>query len=327
MIVPPKLKKGDIVRVIAPARSLLLPWIQSVKDTAIKRFEEIDLKLTFGKHVDEIDEFDSTSVKSRVEDLHEAFDDKNVKLVITVIGGFNSNQLLDYIDYDLIKSNPKIICGYSDITAIANAIYAKTGIITYSGPHFFNFGDQKSFNYTEEYFIKCLFKNEPYEIIPSIKWSDDLWANDQVHRNFYGNEGPFVINEGEAKGTIIGANLCTFNLLQGTQYMPKLDRTILFIEDDYESQAHTIDRDLQSLIHLPNFNKIKGIIIGRFQKASQITNKLLIKIFKTKKELENIPIIANVDFGHTTPMITFPIGGMIQMSAKNNQTKIIIINH
>lgn len=327
MIVPAKLKRGDVIRVISPARSFALPWIQAVKEFSIKKFDEIGLRLTFGKHVNKIDEFDSSSIKSRIEDLHDAFKDKSVKLVISVIGGFNSNQLLNYIDYDLIKNNPKIICGYSDITALINTIYAKTGMITYSGPHFFNFGDQKSFDYTLEYFQKCFFSENPFKVIPSSKWSDDLWANNQEDRTFYDNEGYWTINEGKSEGTIVGANLCTFNLLQGTEFMPSLKNTILFIEDDLETVPHTFDRDLQSFIHQPGFDLVKGIVIGRFQKKSEIARDLLTKIIKSKKELNCLPIIANVDFGHTTPMITFPIGGTAQISTVNNKAEIEILEH
>ncbi|PIP14907.1 LD-carboxypeptidase [Candidatus Roizmanbacteria bacterium CG23_combo_of_CG06-09_8_20_14_all_35_49] len=326
-MIPPKLKKDDTVRVIAPARSLGMSWIQEVKEKAIIKFEAIGLKLTFGKHVNEINEFDSSLIESRIEDLHDAFRDENVKLIITVIGGFNSNQLLKYIDYNLIKNNPKIICGYSDITALANAIYAKSGLITYSGPHFFNFGDEKSFDYTLEYFKKCFFQTEPYEIIPSSKWSDDRWANDQENRTFVNNKGFLVINDGNVSGTIVGANLCTLNLLQGTDFMPRLQDTILFIEDDYESLSHTFDRDLQSLIHQPGFDKVKGIVIGRFQNKSNMTDDLLIKIIKTKQELNNLPVIANADFGHTTPMITFPIGGIVEIKANKNKININILKH
>ena len=125
------------------------------------------LKLNFGKHLEEKDEFVSSSVKSRIEDLHDAFRDQNVKAIITVIGGFNSNQLLKYLDWNLIKNNPKIFCGYSDITALNNAIFANTGLISYSGPHYSTFGQELYFEYTLEYFKKCFFSEDQFEIIPS----------------------------------------------------------------------------------------------------------------------------------------------------------------
>jgi len=321
-MIPNKLKQGDEIRVISPSGSLSIISKENIQ-IAFKRLEKLGFKVTFSKNSREHDEFDSSSIKSRVEDIHEAFSDKNVKAMLTIVGGFNSNQILRYLDYGLIKSNLKILCGYSDITALQNAIYAKTGLVTYSGPHFSTFGMLKGFDYTLEYFKKCLIEKDSFEVKPSEEWSDDKWYLNQEKRKFIKNKGHLVINNGKAEGTIIGANLCTFNLLQGTEFMPGLKDSILFLEDDYESQPHHFDRNLQSLIHLPDFKHVKGIVIGRSQKASKMTNELLIKIIKTKKELSNIPVIANVDFGHTSPMITFPIGG----KARIVNDKLTILEH
>ena len=321
-MIPNKLKQGDEIRVISPSGSLSIISKENIQ-IAFKRLEKLGFKVTFSKNSREHDEFDSSSIKSRVEDIHEAFSDKNVKAMLTIVGGFNSNQILRYLDYGLIKSNLKILCGYSDITALQNAIYAKTGLVTYSGPHFSTFGMLKGFDYTLEYFKKCLIEKDFIEVKPSEEWSDDKWYLNQEKRKFIKNKGHLVINNGKAEGTIIGANLCTFNLLQGTESMPGLKDSILFLEDDYESQPHHFDRNLQSLIHLPDFKHVKGIVIGRSQKASKMTNELLIKIIKTKKELSNIPVIANVDFGHTSPMITFPIGG----KARIVNDKLTILEH
>lgn len=330
-IVPLKLKKGDGVRIIAPARSLQSSFIsQDIKDLAIERLEALGLLVSFGKHVNEKDMFNSSSIQSRIQDLHEAFCDSSIKLVITVIGGFNSNQLLKYIDYSLIKNNPKILCGYSDITALGNAIYAKTGLVTYSGPHYFSFGDKKGFTYTEYYFIKCLFFNEFFEIKPSERWSDDRWATNQENRVFMQNKGYWIINEGKAEGTIIGGNLSTLQLLKGTEYMPSLNNSVLFIEDDDltgEFMDVEFDRNLQSLIHLPNFSSVRGIAIGRFELGSKMTKEKISEIIKSKKELKDIPVIANVDFGHSYPMITFPIGGTVRIRALSEKPSIKFIKY
>ncbi len=326
-IYPQKLRIGDEVRIIAPSRSMAI-ISKETREIANKRFADLGLKLSFGKHIEESDEFISSSIKSRIEDFHDAFSNKNVKAVITAIGGFNSNQLLRYLDWDLIKENPKIFCGYSDITALNNAILAKTGLVSYSGPHYSTFGQELYFDYTLEYFKKCLFSDELFEIEPSEEWSDDMWYKNQKERNLIKNDGFLVINEGKALGTLLGANLCTFNLLQGTEYFPEFpENTILFVEDDEMSNAVTFDRDLQSLIHLPEFESVKGIVIGRFQNASQMTNELLIKIIKTKKELNNLPVIANVDFGHTDPKITFPVGGEVSLEVRNGEIKLSISKH
>lgn len=325
MIIPEKLKKGDEIRVIAPARSLSM-INEETRSIANKYLEELGLKVSFSKNCEVQDEFNSSSIEERINDLHEAFSDKNVKGILTVIGGYNSNQLLNYIDYDLIKNNPKILCGYSDITALSNAIYKKTGLSTYSGPHYSTFGMKKGIEYTVEYFKKCLFTDKDFEINPSSQWSDELWFLDQENRTFYKNSGYKVMNKGKASGKIIGGNLCTLNLLQGTEFMPDLTDTILFIEDTALTFAENFDRDLQSLIHQPNFKKVKGIILGRFQIVSKMEEEKLFKIIKSKKELEKIPVVSNVDFGHTTPHITFPIGGYAELFA-DEEVRIVVKAH
>lgn len=326
-ILPKKLKTGDKVAVVAPAMSLAIVNKQT-REIANQRFKDLGLELVFGKHTEESDMFLSSSVESRIEDFHEALRSPEIKAVISVIGGFNSNQLLKYIDWDLIKKNPKVFLGYSDISALQNAIFAKTGLVTYSGPAYSTFGQKLYFDYTLEYFKKCLFENSDFEISPSEVWTnDDLWWENQDNRNPIPNLGPYVINEGKSEGTILGANLCTFNLLQGTEYFPNLKDSILFLEDDENATVELFDRDLQSLIHQPGFEGVKGLVMGRFENKSKITKEKLTAIIKSKKELAGIPVIADVNFGHTQPMITFPIGGEARINAIPNRTKIEITLH
>lgn len=324
MTYPKKLVNGDEVRVIAPARSLKL-ISEDVRLIANKRFAELGLKLTFGVHVEECDEFCSSSVQSRIDDLHEAFQDTNVKAVITVIGGFNSNQLLEFIDWEIIKNNPKIFCGFSDITVLGNAMLAQTGLVSYYGPHYSTFGQKLHFEYTLENFKKALMQDDPYEIVQSGKWSDDLWFKDQKNRVLIESDGFFVINEGECQGTIIGGNITALASLKGTQYFPNMEDTVLFIEDDEEVLPHHFDRLLCSLIQLPGFKGVKGIVIGRFQNASKMTKKLLEKIIKTKYSILKIPVIADANFGHVDPKTTLPIGGRVRIKASKDKTPQIII--
>ena len=157
--------------------------------------------------------------------------------------------------------------------------------------------------------------------------NDAWWRKDQNNCQLITNSGYLVINEGEALGKVLGANLCTLNLLQGTEFMPDLNGAVLFIEDDELTFPAEFDRDLQSLIHLPSFKGIKGLVIGRFQKASKVSSDLLKQIIKSKKELNGIPVIAGVDFGHTDPKITFPIGGEVQIDANDGKTEINFTRH
>lgn len=302
-----KLKNGDEIRVISPSRSLSVIKGEKIKE-AVEFLELQGFRVTFSKNSKKIDEVCSSSVKDRVDDLHEAFLDKNVKAILTSTGGFNVNQILEYVDYGLIKNNPKIICGYSDITALLNAIYAKTGLVTYHGLHFSSFKKHINREYSNEMFRKCVCESEQYDIYPSSKE--------------YNYE---IIQDGKAEGEIIGGNLCTLNLLQGTEFMPDLEDKILFIEDDNivgNLFSYEFERNLQSLLQVKGADKLRGVVFGRFSDDCNMSVDVIKRIIKSKKQLQDIPIIYNIEFGHLFPMITFPIGGKIRID-----TKITILNH
>lgn len=310
-IIPAKLAKGDEIRVIAPARGLKIIGQES-REIAAQRFAEIGLKVTFGKNTTDanFDMMGSSPIEDRVSDIHQAFADKNVKAIFTIIGGTNSNQLLPYLDYELIKANPKIFCGFSDITALLNGIYAMTGLETYSGPHYSSLGIKYGYEYTLENMQKMLMGHGVNEVVPSKEWSDDLWFIDQEKREFIKNDGYWLLHDGKAQGTIVGGNLGTFDLLLGTEYRPAFEAdTILFIEDTAGSDIGMFERNLQALIYQPDFKNVKGLVIGRFQKGSKVSREHLEFIVTKKRELKNLPILANVDFGHSTPLLTIPVGG------------------
>lgn len=318
-IIPNRLKSGDKVMVIAPARGLKLIG-QDCRDIARERLESLGLEVVFAPNTtdENWDYMGSASIEKRVADIHTAFSDKSVKAILTIIGGFNSNQLIPHLDYDLIKNNPKIFCGFSDITALHGAIYAKTGLETYYGPHFSSLGMKLGCDYTYDHFIKMLINGEKDEVKPSEIWSDDLWFLDQDKREFEANDGYWLIHNGNAKGTIIGGNLCTFNLLLGTSYRPQFrEDTILFIEDTESCPLQDFERNLQALIYQPDFDNVKGIVIGRFQKGSKVTREGLEYIINTKEKLKDLPILANVDFGHTAPLLTIPLGGTATLTDNN----------
>lgn len=117
-----------------------------------------------------------------------------------------------------------------------------------------------------------------------------------------------------ASGRIVGGNLCTLNLLQGTANMPSLAGALLFLEDDFESHPATFARDLASLLQMPGAEGIRGLAIGRFQQASRMSRDLLALIVAKQPALAGLPVLANADFGHTSPMLTFPIGGEAEVS-------------
>lgn len=319
MRIPEKLKREDEIRIIAPSRSASILSEEGVQ-IAKQQLENLGFIVSFGKHVFDKDLQNSTSIQQRVEDLHDAFADKNVKGILTVIGGFNSNELLPYIDYELIKNNPKVFCGYSDITAIGTAISTQSGLVTYSGPHFSSFQMKKAQEYQTQFFMQCLMQNEPFELKPSEQWSDDAWYLDQENRIFEKTVWK-TYNAGVASGKLWGGNVCTLNLLQGTTYMPNIENAIVFVEDDEMTIPETFARDLTSL--LQNAQSIKALVIGRFQRASKISEEQLLFILDKHPILKKIPVLYDVDFGHTQPMFTFPIGGEVQIDAEIGSLKLV----
>ena len=310
-MIPKKLNKEDEIRIIAPSSSL--SRVRSdIYDSALAFLQDQGFKVTFSKNCREMNTFQSSSVRSRVDDLHEAFADKNVKAVMACIGGFNANEILPYLDYELIKANPKILCGYSDITVLLNAIYAKTGIVTYHAPHLAALGFLNEREYTQKYFSECMMCEDPFVVKPS-----------ETARNYT------IIQEGECEGEIIGGNLCTLNLLQGTPYMPDINNKILFLEDDNimgDYFVYEFDRNLQSLLQVGGAESVKGIIFGRFDESCKM-NEYMIKAIIKDKLSPDIPIIFGADFGHVFPMVSFPIGGKVSLSANGNIIDIQIIEH
>ena len=310
-MIPPKLKKGDEIRIIAPSGSLSRVRTD-VLERALAYLDENGFKVTYSTNCREMDQFSSSSVESRVADLHEAFADPDVKAVMACIGGFNVNQILPYIDYDLIRANPKILCGYSDITALLNAVYARTGMVTYHAPHLAALGFLREREYTHKYLTACLMNEEPVPVVPS-----------ETAGNYT------VLQEGTCEGEIAGGNLCTLNLLQGTPYMPDLRDRVLFIEDDNimgDYFPYEFDRNLQSLLQVSGAEPVRGIVFGRFDESCKLTEDTIRAIVKGKVPA-GIPVVFGADFGHVFPMISFPVGGRVKLSAAGDRIDLQITEH
>jgi muramoyltetrapeptide carboxypeptidase LdcA involved in peptidoglycan recycling len=320
---PEKLKPGNKILVIAPSYSLSIVS-RSVRLIANDSLASLGLSVSYGENAEQSNEYKSSPVTTRISDIHRAFADKEIKGILTAIGGFNANQLLKHLDWSLLKNNPKIFCGYSDISVLLNAIYKKTGLITYLGPHYSTFGQLKELSYTLDYFKKCLFSDLSFPIIASQSWTDDEWWLNQEDRHPINNEGWLIVNRGQARGTAIGGNISSLLLIAGTDYMPDIRGSILFLEEEGIYNINEFDRELESFIQLPNFSGVRGLVIGRFQQKSSLTEKEIIALIKSKSELDKMPVVIQADFGHTNPMFTIPIGGLVELTANRTATLTII---
>jgi muramoyltetrapeptide carboxypeptidase LdcA involved in peptidoglycan recycling len=188
-------------------------------------------------------------------------------------------------------------------------------MISFSGPHWSTFGMEQGLEYTIDWFIKVLVDSKPnewFDVQPSKEWRDDAWFIDQTPKNVFKNQGYQVIQKGIANGTIIGGNIDVLNLLRGTPYFPIVEDPILFLEGTGDVQYEHFDQLVQALLYIPKFKEsLRAIVIGRFQIGSKMTVQDLQHIFETKRL--DIPIVYGLDFGHSTPHLTIPIGGQCRL--------------
>ena len=307
-----KLKKGDHIRVISPSLSIQAIGGFNANVSAKEKLEELGFDLSFSTNYFEHDLFDSASIASRVEDLHEAFADPSVDAILATIGGFNCNELLPYLNYDLIAQNPKIFCGYSDTTALLNAIYAKTGMQTYMGPSYSSFKMEAGQAYQTEAWLRAMTQDD-YDLVPSKEWSSDPWYDPTKPRHFMPTEWK-VYNAGSALGTIIGGNLSTFSLLRGTPYAPQAENYILFVEEAEGYPPEHFLRELAALLQA--YPNPQAVIIGRFPKECEMTEEILLAILDKHLLLKTIPVLYDLDFAHTQPLFTITIGGQVTLDTE-----------
>ncbi|NQM13866.1 LD-carboxypeptidase [Streptococcus suis] len=307
-----RLKKGDHIRVVSPSSSIERIGGFEANVAAKKKLEALGFRLSFSEHYFENDIFDSAPIASRVEDLEAAFADETVDAILTTIGGFNCNELLPHLDFDLIAQNPKIFCGYSDTTALLNAIYAKTGMQTYMGPAYSSFKMEQGQQYQTTSWLNAVTQ-DTYQLTPSLEWSSDAWYLPDAPRNFYPTEWK-VYNPGQATGIAIGGNISTLNLLTGTEFAPRPDRYVLFLEEAEDDDYLIITRHLTALLQA--YPNPQAVIFGRFPKETKMTEEILLTIFDKHPILKKVPVLYDLDFAHTQPLFTITIGGQVELDTK-----------
>jgi muramoyltetrapeptide carboxypeptidase LdcA involved in peptidoglycan recycling len=267
-------------------------------------------KVSYGENIRAVFQQGTATAQTRADDLNAAFADPNVRAVLAVAGGWSANEVLPLIDWEMVRKNPKPLIGFSDITVLLNAFYAKTGAVQFLGPNFGTLGKMLEWRYTLENFQAAL-SGAPTELRRSRHWGES-------RQKTYATKPWRILQRGAAKATLLGGNLGTFYLLQGTEYCPKFDQPFIFaLEDDAEAgdlTAREVSRRFESLLQLPNFRaNLRGLIVGRFEPDSHTSVKEISEIISSKNLRPEIPIILNLDFGHTLPLLTLPIGGTVKL--------------
>lgn len=295
-------------------------------------FEQQGLQLSFAPNAMKHAGYVSSTVADRLEDLHDGF--RSADVVLASIGGYNSSQLLSGMDYTLY-SKDKALCGYSDITALLIAVYAKTGNIVFHGPTFLPELCEYPcpFHYTWHCFRQVVLERSPityrpptYRVGPSIDWAAQ--ENKMVARErFSWKVGWDVVKTGTGTGKLVGGNLDTLVHILGTEFCPYeiFDRALLFLEQT-EYNPPRFDAFLTGLALRGIFNRISGLVIGTF--GMEHDNTIINKIVRAQLERFDFPIISNVDLGHTDPMITLPIGAVACLDAKNeSQIRLSVMEY
>ena len=284
-IIPNRVEKGDTIGVIAPSSPITEKKKIDIENSK-KLIENLGLKVVLGKNIYSNSLGYSASVKEKVDDLHWMFENKEIKAIFCASGGENSNSLFDYIDYEIIKNNPKIICGFSDSTSILNVITSKTGLVTYHGPTF------KSLSTWE-----TLYSLEEWENI-CMKGNKILGRHDDEVQ---------ILREGEVQAELIGGNLSLISQLVCGKYSVDFQDKILFVEDlGIESSPAKISNYIYYMKQNGIFSKIKGLWIGNYEHESGITLEEIILEIMEKET--SFPIIKTNNFGHTEKKLTIPIG-------------------
>ena len=301
MIIPKKLKKGDIIGIVAPSNPITGENIEEIRK-AKEIVEKDGFKVKFSKNLFSNTNGYSSTAKEKAEDINRMFADKEVKMIWCAKGGENSNTTFEYLDYDLIGKNSKIICGYSDITSLTNIITQKTGLVTFNGTNFKTIAtDETSYSYEE-----------------AIKRFVD--GSLEVGKE---NEKYQTIIPGVAEGNLIGGNLSLIRGLVAGKYKIDFMDKILFIEElGFETGPSLVSNYLAYMKQNGVFEQIKGIWIGNYEHESGITlEKILQDIIGDKY---NKPIIKSNNFGHVETKTVIPIGTKAKIDT-NKRIKIELI--
>ena len=304
LIKPPRLKSGDKLAIVAPGSYISEEELQD----SIKNLKELGFEAAYSEKVLLQTGYFAGSDKDRADDLMEKFTDKSVNGIICARGGYGCARILPMLDYDVIRTNPKVLIGYSDVTALLYGIYQKSGLITFHGPV-----GTSSFN---EYSV-----NNFNKVLIDPKNSSKFFnSNSGEDENVYGVK---TICKGKSKGRFVGGNLSIMVSLIGTEFDVDYSNKIIFIEEVGE-EPYRIDRMLTQLLQAEKFKTAAGVMMGIFRKCevkenSDLTAKSfnLMEVLKDRLSDLKIPVIYGMSFGHVKDKFTIPFGAYAELDADN----------
>lgn len=293
-ILPKKLNKGDTVGLIAPGYSLSSKALEN----AISNVQAMGFKPYHTSRIKGRDGYFSNTDKLRAADVEEMFLDPQVDGIICARGGYGCTRILDLINYDYIAQNPKVLVGFSDITALANTIHRKTGLVTFHGP----VATTLENTYNRDNLYKIITQPKELLTIKSEHYTPEVVQRDDTFEQY-------VINPGVITAPLLGGNLSLLSAMCGTQYDLDYTGKLVFIED-IEEDPYRIDRMFTQLLSAPTFKHAAGIVLGVFKGCNEpkrVSFTLKEVILDRIKPL-HIPSIYGFSIGHIDHNLTLPIG-------------------
>ncbi|HXG85586.1 MAG TPA: LD-carboxypeptidase [Pyrinomonadaceae bacterium] len=310
-IKPKALRAGDTVGLITPATEVLDPERLALAERTVNYF---NLRMKLGKNVGRSFSSYRESVRARLDDLHEMFRAPEVKAVFAVRGGYGSMQMLDRIDYDLIRRNPKIFFGYSDITAMHLAINKNSRLVTFHGPVVLS----RFTEYTQHHFRRAVFDAQPLGKLTNPKESNEIRPAHALR----------TIVTGTATGQLTGGNLSLVCATLGTPFEIDTRGKILFLEDVGE-QSYRIDRMLAQLRLAGKLEQAAGIVWGECEDCGEAgANPSSASPYTLGETIDNIfgalkiPVLSGLTIGHTNDQLTLPLGVSATLDAANGTLEI-----
>ncbi|MFT8317588.1 MAG: S66 peptidase family protein [Sporolactobacillus sp.] len=323
-----KLKKGDKIGIYSPSTPITATspkrFLRAKQFLQDKGFEIVEGSLT-----GQSDGYRSGTIQERAAELNAFIRNPEIKMIMSTIGGTNSNALLPYLDYEAFKADPKIMIGYSDVTAILLAIYAKTGFPVYYGPALVpSFGEfppfvDETYHYFQQMVCEELFF--PYAVPRPEYWTDEPinWENKIRDKERRRNRW-IGIHGGKAAGRLIGGNLNTIQGFWGSPYMPSIEPGDILLIEDSKKSADQVEKNFSLLAVNGVFDRIGGILLGKHELFDDAgTGRKPLDILLEVLNGRPLPIIADFDCCHTHPMLTLPIGVQVEIDADRAAVTIL----
>ncbi len=309
LVKPPRLRVGDTVGLIAPANATFLPV---ELDVARETLEALSLRVKTGAHL--LDRYGYLAGRDadRAANVNALFTDPDVRAVLALRGGWGSARLLPHLDYAAIRRRPKILMGYSDVTALLNAVHARTGLVTFHGP----VGISTWTPFSVEHLAAVLFEGEALTLANPVELREGLvQVEDRVQ----------TITPGRARGRLVGGNLTVLSAIVGTPYVPETDGAILFLEDTGEA-VYRMDRMLTHLELAGLLGRIKGFVFGRCTdcKPGEGYGALTLdEVLADHVKPLGVPAFRGSMIGHIDRQFTVPVGLPAEIDADAGTIRLL----